>query len=505
LIPHHLKIPENKDEIIRIIMAYLLKNVELKKLIQETIEKSSLDFENLMNVSTLVQSKIPLQYLYDIPRGFLIAGAVFIGCLLSPLTAILMAGGMYFDPTVPTGESIFMNILLPIYGIVLWPSAIILSPFIVLSFLYLDIKYYEAVEKTKIQGILSILKTGGSKVFIEALVQPFKDLIKESEEKYKEKKNYAEKIPTIEVATKVLSDMESSYLNVHKNLFELKFQNVSLKQNDKLGNGSFGTVWKETINEKIYAVKILNRDYSDETYSEMLGNRITHKHFVKTHYFTKLKVKYYSEKGKEEIGEMPCLLMEYISGDNLSNQIIYFSDFKPEVKIKLFLQMAEAVEHLHCLQIFLRDIKPDNFILEDNSGVKQIKIIDFGSSKRVDHSNGTIFIGTKGWMAPEVYEQYKKESKKPEKQQNGEIYDISCDIFSLGITFALLWEGKKKMVNGSKDPQVNSLSKHSEDYTFGPIKKMIEGCCWKDPKARWKIEEVVKILSELNSEILKKK
>ena len=44
-----------------------------------------------------------------------------------------------------------------------------------------------------------------------------------------------------------------------------------------------------------------------------------------------------------------------------------------------------AVKHLHELRICHRDLKPENFLLADLSQDSEIKLIDFGLSKRFDN------------------------------------------------------------------------------------------------------------------------
>ena len=44
--------------------------------------------------------------------------------------------------------------------------------------------------------------------------------------------------------------------------------------------------------------------------------------------------------------------------------------------------MLSAVKHLHEHEIVHRDLKPENFIFSDNTKDAEIKLIDFGLSKR---------------------------------------------------------------------------------------------------------------------------
>lgn len=84
-------------------------------------------------------------------------------------------------------------------------------------------------------------------------------------------------------------------------------------------------------------------------------------------------------------------------------------------------KMLSAIKHLHQLKICHRDLKPENFLFGDNSENAEIKLIDFGLSKRFGSSNSkklSTIVGTPYYIAPEVL----KGS-----------YDKSCDIWSLGI------------------------------------------------------------------------
>ncbi len=48
-----------------------------------------------------------------------------------------------------------------------------------------------------------------------------------------------------------------------------------------------------------------------------------------------------------------------------------------------------SVKHLHELRICHRDLKPENFLLADSSQDSEIKLIDFGLSKRFGEDENT--------------------------------------------------------------------------------------------------------------------
>lgn len=93
-------------------------------------------------------------------------------------------------------------------------------------------------------------------------------------------------------------------------------------------------------------------------------------------------------------------------------------------------KMLSAIKHLHKHQICHRDLKPENFLFQDVSPDAEIKLIDFGLSKRFGSINQTpnkvklsTVVGTPYYVAPEVL--------------SGN-YDSSCDIWSLGIILYIL-------------------------------------------------------------------
>jgi serine/threonine protein kinase len=67
----------------------------------------------------------------------------------------------------------------------------------------------------------------------------------------------------------------------------------------------------------------------------------------------------------------------------------------------MFKQIAEGIEYLHSANVAHRDLKLDNILIEDGSGL--IKIIDFGFSVLCSSQQKLkIFCGTPSYMAPEI-------------------------------------------------------------------------------------------------------
>ncbi|EAS00193.2 kinase domain protein (macronuclear) [Tetrahymena thermophila SB210] len=138
-----------------------------------------------------------------------------------------------------------------------------------------------------------------------------------------------------------------------------------------------------------------------------------------------------------ELEKCDCDLKAYLEKKQNDQQ------FTQEVKEEIAIQMMDSVNYIHKHNIIHRDIKPQNFLVqESNSSIPAIKLSDFDEADflRLDEeygydSNGNWILqqyfapncdgcGTFGYWAPEQI--YEKQST------------IECDVFSLGISLSLL-------------------------------------------------------------------
>lgn len=136
--------------------------------------------------------------------------------------------------------------------------------------------------------------------------------------------------------------------------------------------------------------------------------------------------------------------------DGYVNWIYQGPRFRDEKEI--LQQLTQGLAHLHGLNIVHRDIKPLNILItiEGDVGIPTVKIADFGISKilksgihsdlgpinvletdREDFTNTSWMNprGTRGWMAPELYESHR--------------YDLKVDIWGLGLIFGYTLSGGK--------------------------------------------------------------
>ncbi|HEY9680252.1 MAG TPA: serine/threonine-protein kinase [Oculatellaceae cyanobacterium] len=215
-----------------------------------------------------------------------------------------------------------------------------------------------------------------------------------------------------------------------------------------IGRGGMGCVYKvkhEAL-DKIYALKILNRDVTTEIKTlrrfdqeaKAVGS-MEHENLIGVH-----------DYGTSDDGT-PFLVMDYLDGVSLSDEIEKHGFINEKRAQKIFQGVANGLSHAHEQGVVHRDLKPGNIMLVTNAlGEEQPIIVDFGLAKRqtVDKNltqTGDIF-GTPLYMSPE--------------QCMGNPVDQRSDIYSLGCVMYESLSGKSPFEDVNA---VKTIVKHLND------------------------------------------
>src|SRR6185436_8596590 len=139
------------------------------------------------------------------------------------------------------------------------------------------------------------------------------------------------------------------------------------------------------------------------------------------------------DTGATESGR-PYFVMELVRGVKITEYCDQHS-LTTEERLKLFVQVCEAIQHAHQKGIIHRDIKPSNILVtQSQEGVATPMVIDFGVAKATTNqrlTDKTVFtafqtlIGTPAYMSPE------------QATLSSVDVDTRTDIYSLGV---LLYE-----------------------------------------------------------------
>ncbi len=132
---------------------------------------------------------------------------------------------------------------------------------------------------------------------------------------------------------------------------------------------------------------------------------------------------------------LPYFVMEFVQGRPIHEAALG----QPlELRLRLFLQLADAVSYAHRNLLVHRDLKPSN-VLVDGEG--QVKLLDFGIAKALDaFEDGaaqTTGEATVGGQRP-----YTPHYASPE-QVRGEPVSTATDIYSLGVLLYLMLTGTR--------------------------------------------------------------
>ncbi len=156
-------------------------------------------------------------------------------------------------------------------------------------------------------------------------------------------------------------------------------------------------------------------------------------------------------------GGQPYLVLEYIDGEPIDGYVEEHH-LSRDARIRLFLQVLDAVGSAHANLIVHRDLKPSN-ILVTNDGV--VKLLDFGIAKLLD----TDASADRAALTAEGMRALTPDFAAPE-QARGDAITTATDVYSLGLLLYLLLSGRHPRP-GSADAEPAKLHEGDLDTILG--------------------------------------
>ncbi|KAM3239049.1 putative LRR receptor-like serine/threonine-protein kinase isoform X3 [Capsicum annuum] len=288
--------------------------------------------------------------------------------------------------------------------------------------------------------------------------------------------------------------------------YELLQATDALSESNRIGSGSFGSVYKGVLRSgTAIAVKVFNLQLdaafkSFDTECEVLRS-LHHRNLVKV-------ITSCSNL------DFKALVLEYMPNGSLEKYLYshnYFLDIRQ--RLSIMIDVACALEYLHhrCSSAVIHcDLKPSNVLLDEDMVAH---LSDFGISKLLGEDESDLYtetLATLGYIAPEY-------------GLDG-LVSTKCDIYSYGImlleTFTRRkpneFEGDlslKQWVSSSLPDAVmdvvdanllastgNRLQKELD--VVASIMKVALDCCAESPARRTNMEDVVGMLQKINIQLL---
>ncbi|KAL3895451.1 MAG: hypothetical protein SGCHY_004693 [Lobulomycetales sp.] len=245
---------------------------------------------------------------------------------------------------------------------------------------------------------------------------------------------------------------------------ELSYTNYKV-----IGNGSFGVVFQAKLVEsgEPTAIKKVLQDKRFKNRELQIMRLTSHPNICA------LKAFFYSNGDKKDEVFLN-LVLEFVP-ETIYRASRHYSKMKqamPMACIKLYMyQLFRSLAYIHALGICHRDIKPQNLLLDQTSGV--LKLCDFGSAKVLIAGEPNVsYICSRYYRAPELI-------------FGSTTYSVTIDVWSSGCVMAELMLGVPifpgesgvdqlveiiKVLGTPTQEQISSMNPNYTEYKFPQIK-----------------------------------
>jgi hypothetical protein len=182
-----------------------------------------------------------------------------------------------------------------------------------------------------------------------------------------------------------------------------------------------------------------------------------------------------------EVQGLVCFAMSLVEGESLAARIVREGRPSFGFVANVLEQMADALAYAHASGVVHRDIKPDNVLLDRDSG--RAMVTDFGIARAVESGSRLtqtgVAVGTPAFMSPE--------QAMGDKEVDGR-----SDLYSVGVIGYLMLAGKLPFEAASTPAM---LMKHVSETppslrAYRPdaprvLVEILERCLAKKPGDRW--------------------
>lgn len=282
--------------------------------------------------------------------------------------------------------------------------------------------------------------------------------------------------------------------------WHIDHESIKVAEDKVLGAGKFGTVCIGSWYGTTVAVKKLH-NYEIEENEDLFAKEIKvmqelhHPHIVQFLGFS------------SDPAGSAMIVMEFLHNGSLEDYLVKHPSTPLNLRNLWAGQMAGALAYLHNRKpnyLIHRDLKPSNFMLSpslqccklgdfgvsrlfeahfnssEERGMSRVKSYDvmMGAGSNEEDLEQTSNVGTARYMAPEVFGFL-------DQSRHGDVpvtrYSVQADMFSLGMVYYFVFEGKPPRVANASNPEehfeaLDAGYRPVYDKTKAPHRKIIDLC-----------------------------
>jgi serine/threonine protein kinase len=248
-----------------------------------------------------------------------------------------------------------------------------------------------------------------------------------------------------------------------------------------LGAGGMGTVWlvRDRVLDRLVALKILRDDLTSADDRERFlreartAARLVHPHIVPIF------------RAGESDGAS-WFTMAFVDGESLGDRFRDRGRLPGADVARMLREAASALAYAHARGVVHRDVKPDNLLIDRESG--RTMVTDFGIARDLTASASALTVdgnvlGTVAYMSPE--------------QAAGETLDGRSDVYALGVVGYLLLSGQLPFDGPPQQILVAHVTKPAPPIAslaadlHPTLARVIDRCLQKSPEDRYDTAEAL--------------
>jgi serine/threonine protein kinase len=245
----------------------------------------------------------------------------------------------------------------------------------------------------------------------------------------------------------------------------------------KIGRGATSEVWLANhlhLEQRQVAIKVLLSHDADTVLrfrrEANLASKLHHPNIVQVFDHGKYQT-------RNPPGQFYCTVLQYVHGGSLQYVLEQTGKLPFTDAVDIFRQLARALDYAHSLDIVHRDVKPDNVLVDRDTG--HVLLTDFGIARDMNQNMTVEYsvMGTPGYWSPE------------HTRSATEVTALS-DIYSLGAVLYVMLTSQLPWDTEPRSPQHNSeppppLKQHGVANVPADVDRVLQTMLALDPARRY--------------------